>query len=604
LTPLEVTATAYFFRCADIISRTATLLGKPADAERYGTLAAQIRTAFNNRFWNEEAGIFSTGSQCANAVPLVMGIAEPHMRARALDAIVKDVQAKGLTAGDVGFHYLLRALYEGGRSDVIYAMNNQSDRPGYGYQLNQGATALTEAWNAETRSSHNHFMLGHITEWLYAGLGGIKPDPAAPGWKKFIIKPAMVGDLTWVKAHYDSPYGRIISHWRKENGQFILNATVPANSTATVVLPDGASHDAGPGSHQWAIDLPVPPRTSRILLEDDFNSPNESAAAFNATLAADQQGALAPLAYSITTAGQDWQAQHGNAGELLLAGDDGYGASAALNQDFGFAANEFDLPLSIQFDVRLTETSVSTCWSSISLGSARNIIANDPRAKFGILPVLDGTLQVWTGGTSQTLPGRSGNRFHMVLSNTAGNGSAFNGNGSRATLYNGATLIGTYPLPQLTSGDGYLSFSANPHNKSWNITRIDNLDITLVSDFDSWMSSLGLTGGPDDDGDRDGLGNFDEYAFGLDPKDSSSVRSVIMASLKDSGTLSYTRRKKSLTGLTYKVWTSADLETWTEDTGSSQTATAIPGTENEAVEVTLSPELAGDDRLFVRMVAD
>jgi hypothetical protein len=603
LTPLEVTATAYFFRCADIISRTATLLGKPADAERYGTLAAQIRTAFNNRFWNEEAGIFSTGSQCANAVPLVMGIAEPHMRARALDAIVKDVQAKGLTAGDVGFHYLLRALYEGGRSDVIYAMNNQSDRPGYGYQLNQGATALTEAWNAETRSSHNHFMLGHITEWLYAGLGGIKPDPAAPGWKKFIIKPAMVGDLTWVKAHYDSPYGRIASHWRKENGQFILNATVPANSTATVVLPDGASHDAGPGSHQWTIDLPVPPRTSQLLLEDDFDSPNESAAAFNAMIAADQQGTLAPLTYSITTAGQDWQAQHGNAGEMLLVGASGYGASAALNQDFALPANEFDLPLSIQFDVRLTETTVSTCWSSISIGNTRNIIANDSRAKFGILPVLDGTLQVWTGGTSQPLASRGANRFRIVLSNTAGNGSAFNGNGSKATLYNGATLIGTYPLSQLTTGDGYLGFSANPYNGSWNITRIDNLSITLVSDFDSWMSSLGLTGGPDDDYDHDSLRNFDEYAFGLDPKDSASVRSVTMIALKDSGKISYTRRKKSLTGLTYKVWTSTDMNTWTEDAGASQTATAIPGTDNESVEVVISSDLLDAPRLFVRITA-
>jgi hypothetical protein len=189
-------------------------------------------------------------------MPLVMGIAEPHMRARALDAIVKDVQAKGLTAGDVGFHYLSRALYEGGRSDVIYAMTNQSDKPGYGYQLKKGATALTEAWNAETRSSHNHFMLGHLTEWLYAGLAGIQPDPAAPGWKKFIIKPAIVGDLTWVKAHYDSPYGRIVSHWRRSGTNVTLDVTVPANSTATIITPDGIRHEAGPGKHQFKAMLP------------------------------------------------------------------------------------------------------------------------------------------------------------------------------------------------------------------------------------------------------------------------------------------------------------------------------------------------------------
>ncbi|TAE73675.1 MAG: alpha-L-rhamnosidase [Verrucomicrobia bacterium] len=256
LTPLEVTATAYFFRCADILSRTAKLLGNAKDADQYGALAARIREAFNRKFWNEQAGLFSTGSQCANAIPLVMGIAEPHMRARALDAIVKDVAAKGLTAGDVGFHYLLRALYEGGRSDVIYAMNNQLDKPGYGYQLKMGATALTEAWNAETRSSHNHFMLGHITEWLYAGLGGIQLDPAAPGWKKFIIQPAVVGDLTWVKAHYDSPYGRIVSHWKRSGRHVTMDVAVPANSSATVVTPDGKRHQAGPGKHHFKATLP------------------------------------------------------------------------------------------------------------------------------------------------------------------------------------------------------------------------------------------------------------------------------------------------------------------------------------------------------------
>ena len=243
LTPMKVTATAYFFRCADILSRTAALLGKTEDAEKYGALAAKIREAFNRNFWNEEAGIYSTGSQCANAVPLVMGIAEPHMRQRALDAIVKDIEAKGLTAGDVGFHYLLRALYEGGRSDVIHAMTNQSEKPGYGYQLKKGATALTEAWDALAGSSHNHFMLGHITEWFYAGLAGIQPDPAAPGWKKFIIKPAVVGDLTWVKAHYDSPYGRIVSNWKRDPstslraGKLTMDVTIPPNSTATIYVP-------------------------------------------------------------------------------------------------------------------------------------------------------------------------------------------------------------------------------------------------------------------------------------------------------------------------------------------------------------------------------
>jgi alpha-L-rhamnosidase len=86
-------------------------------------------------------------------------------------------------------------------------------------------------------------MLGHITEWFYAGLAGIQADPAAPGWKKFIIKPAVVGDLTWVKAHYDSPYGRIVSNWKREGEKLTMDVTIPPNSTATIYVPakDAAS---------------------------------------------------------------------------------------------------------------------------------------------------------------------------------------------------------------------------------------------------------------------------------------------------------------------------------------------------------------------------
>lgn len=106
-----------------------------------------------------------------------MGLADPAHRAAVLENIVADIDAKGLTAGDVGFRYLLRALADGNRSDVIYKMNNQSTTPGYGMMLAKGATALTEAWDANPRSSHNHFMLGQISEWFFYDLAGIQSDP-------------------------------------------------------------------------------------------------------------------------------------------------------------------------------------------------------------------------------------------------------------------------------------------------------------------------------------------------------------------------------------------------------------------------------------------
>jgi len=239
LTPIALTATAFYYYDAWILARVAALLGRRGEAGEYRELAGQIRAAFNQTFFDPAAGCYAKGSQCANAIPLVMNLVEPARRAGVLAAIVKDVRDRGnaLTAGDVGYRYLLRALADGGRSEVVFDLNNQSDKPGYGYQLKHGATSLTEAWDASPRASQNHFMLGQINEWFYHDLAGIQGDPTGPGFKKIIIKPAVVGDLTWVKASYDSVRGRIVSAWQRAGAQFTLQVSIPANTTATIYVP-------------------------------------------------------------------------------------------------------------------------------------------------------------------------------------------------------------------------------------------------------------------------------------------------------------------------------------------------------------------------------
>jgi hypothetical protein len=248
LTPKALTATAFYYYDTWILARTAAMLGKKEEARQFTARAGEIRAAFNREFFNAAQGGYATGSQCANAIPLVMGLVEPAQRPALLAALVADVARRGnaITAGDVGYRYLLRALAEGGRSDVIFKMNNQSDKPGYGYQLKMGATSLTEAWDANRASSQNHFMLGQIMEWFYADLAGIAPDPSAPGFKKIIIHPAIVGDLTWVKGQYDSVRGLITTEWRREGGRLTLAVTIPPNTTAEVFLPAasaGAVHE-------------------------------------------------------------------------------------------------------------------------------------------------------------------------------------------------------------------------------------------------------------------------------------------------------------------------------------------------------------------------
>ena len=116
-----------------------------------------------------------------------------------------------------------------------------------------GATSLTESWDANLNSSHNHFMLGQITEWFYKDLAGIDVDPTGPGFKKIILRPQPVGDLAWVEAGYESIHGPISVRWESDGEHFVLKATIPENTTATVFLPareGGAVQEGGAPAKQ------------------------------------------------------------------------------------------------------------------------------------------------------------------------------------------------------------------------------------------------------------------------------------------------------------------------------------------------------------------
>ena len=240
LTPMGVTGTAYYYYDLKLLAQIAHLLDKEADATIYQKRAEIVRKTYNDHFFNASTKQYATGSQTANAISVYLGLVNPEDKAAVVANIVKDLREHNnvLTAGDIGYRYLLKVLDDEGYSDVIFAMNNRSDVPGYGYQLAKGATALTESWQALPSVSNNHFMLGHIMEWFYAGLAGIRPAEGAVACNKIIIKPQPVGDVTSAKATYQCAYGTISTNWAKAaNGMFTMQVQIPANTTAQIYLP-------------------------------------------------------------------------------------------------------------------------------------------------------------------------------------------------------------------------------------------------------------------------------------------------------------------------------------------------------------------------------
>ncbi len=224
LTPLALTATAIYFYDAVILSKTAALLGKDDDQKRFADLSENIKKAFNDKFFDKETQVYATGSQTAYAMPLFTGIVEEQYRDKVFNNLVASIHAgnKALTAGDVGYRYLVRVLEDGGASQLLYEMNNRDDVPGYGYQIRHGATALTESWPALRYVSNNHMMLGHLMEWLYSGLGGINQQEDDRGYRKIRIAPQVIDGMNAVSATYATPNGVIHTAWKKEGNKILL----------------------------------------------------------------------------------------------------------------------------------------------------------------------------------------------------------------------------------------------------------------------------------------------------------------------------------------------------------------------------------------------
>lgn len=239
LTGMKVTATAVYYQDLTVIARIATLLGKPDDAQRYAELAEAVRSSYNRELLHADTNQYDTGSQTANAISLANGLVPDERRPAVLNNLVADIRAhqNHLTAGDIGFHYVLEALREGGRSDVICNMVSQTDPPSYGYQLKMGATALTEAWNANPSSSQNHFMLGHAEEWFYRGLAGLDFDLSRPQGEQIILRPEMVCGIGSASASYNSVVGRVSIAWRRESARMVIDAVVPVGMTAILYMP-------------------------------------------------------------------------------------------------------------------------------------------------------------------------------------------------------------------------------------------------------------------------------------------------------------------------------------------------------------------------------
>ena len=259
LTSLTLASMCSYYAVLDGIAEAARLTGREDEHREYLRRAEALKSTFNQKLFNPQSGGYDSNSQTANAMPLVLGMVPQEHQQGVLDNLVSDIRKRDnhISAGDIGFHYVLLALMQNGHAELLREILSKTDAPSYGYQLAQGATTLTEAWNTNRPNSQNHFMLGHAETWFYRGLGGINLDMSKDGAQRLRIEPQTVSGIDGCSIRYRSVLGEVISHWHRKNGVLELFVGIPAGAEATIVLPWAAERKnvtVGSGDHVFKED--------------------------------------------------------------------------------------------------------------------------------------------------------------------------------------------------------------------------------------------------------------------------------------------------------------------------------------------------------------
>ncbi len=259
-TAKAVLGTAYFYHNLRLMAHYANILGKSTDENEFNTLAETIKEKFNKKFFKEDSNQYDNGSQTSFVLPLYFGMVPEKQNQQVFNNLVEKIlsESKGhIGTGLIGAQWLMRVLSDNGRPDIAYMIATQKTYPSWGYMIEKGATTIWELWNGNTAdpamNSGNHVMLiGDLNIWFNEYLAGIKTDSEQPAFKRIIMRPHPVSDLTFVKTTYKSMHGTIISDWKIEDGNFKWNIKIPANTSAKVYIPAKNAEDVTEGGKSIA----------------------------------------------------------------------------------------------------------------------------------------------------------------------------------------------------------------------------------------------------------------------------------------------------------------------------------------------------------------
>ena len=255
-TDKDLVCQAYFIRSTELLRRTAKVLGKRGDVEKYGDMLEKIRKVFQDEFVTPNSRLASN-TQTAYSLALAFDLVGAGQKEKMAGRLADDVKRFGhITTGFLGTPLICHVLSDYGYLEEAYMLLNRKEYPSWLYPITKGATTIWERWDGikadgtfqdEGMNSFNHYAYGAIGEWLYRVVAGIEIDEEKPGYKHIIIQPHPGGGMTYAKARVDSMYGAVESGWRLEGKTMTVDVEIPPNTDATVRLPRAKLADVTEG---------------------------------------------------------------------------------------------------------------------------------------------------------------------------------------------------------------------------------------------------------------------------------------------------------------------------------------------------------------------
>lgn len=241
-------AYAFMLECSMNIAKA---LGKTEDESKYAKRLNIQQKATHELSYDPKTGKYLDGIQVNQAFALLSGVTPQEEKEKVTAQLVNNVlyDFPYYDTGSSGQALYTRYFLESGeRMDLIYELLKDKHHPSYGYFIEQGHTTWPERWSA-IGNSQIHTCYTGIGGYFIKGFGGIKPNPEDYGMQRMIIKPAIVGDLSYASTEYESMYGQVTVNWEKKDDGATVHIKVPVNTTANIYIPAVTKEDIKEGDY-------------------------------------------------------------------------------------------------------------------------------------------------------------------------------------------------------------------------------------------------------------------------------------------------------------------------------------------------------------------